>query len=443
MGALKMGLLNLWRWASVVGIFILLVGIESASGQPSDTVDVIAPNRISYNLGGEILKLPYYRNHALSENTNLHRAVIMVHGTNRNADVYYQTLLDAALLADNAETKSILIAPQFLVEEDIAKIDPADSSELLFWTNSRWKRGSNSIGSAAYPQTAFISSYAVMDSIIYRLATNNANMDTIVIAGHSAGGQYTHRYAAGSNIQSTLEGMGIHLRHVVANPSSYLYFDSARWVSGEVDSFAIPNAGTMASCTTSSGRGYNDYIYGLDKLSQASYMNNVGAATIIEQYKQRWVMYLLGENDVLSGSLDTTCPAFLEGAHRLDRGTKYYKYLDYFYEGSITCKQVIDTIPGVGHSNNDMFTSDCGVFSLFDYGSCVSEPRPCTWVEFNYVGTETGSFDFPFNTLVEGVNSAGAGEEVMIKAGTSSETLLILKHILLRSWNGTAKIGVP
>ncbi len=432
--------LSLRRCASVAGLFVLLLGVEWASGQ----VDVIAPNRITYNLGGETLKLPYYRNHALSENTDLRRAVIMIHGTSRNAEGYYQTLLDAAAVADSADTNTILIAPQFLIEVDISDNDPADSSILLFWTNARWKRGSDSDSTAAYPHDDRISSYSVMDSIIIRLATNNSSLEDIVIAGHSAGGQYVNRYAAGSNVQDTLEALGISLRHVVANPSSYVYFDSARRDPGTEDVFDIPTITELTNCASSyGGSPYNDYKYGLDNLNIAPYMNNVGMSTIRDQYKQRWVMYLLGENDndPASSKLDTSCAAFLQGIHRLQRGTIYYNYLNYYYGGATSCRQVFDTIPGAGHNSSDMFTSDCGAFSLFDYGSCENVPLACTWVQFNYVGTEVGSFDEPFNTVAEGVNSAPTSGTVMIKAGTTSETLTIDKRVYLRSWTGAATIG--
>jgi hypothetical protein len=155
-------------------------------------------------------------------------------------------------------------------------------------------------------------------------------------------------------------------------------------------------------------------------------------------------MYLLGENDndPNSSSLDTSCQAKQEGAHRLQRGTIFFNYLSYYYGGATSCSHTLDTIPGVGHSNNDMYTSDCGVFSLFDFGSCKQTPINCTWVDFDYVGTESGTFEEPYNTLVEGIDSSPSGGTVKVKTGTSSETPTISKRVIVRAFGrGSAVVG--
>ena len=48
-----------------------------------------------------------------TRNPSVRRALIMVHGTNRNADHYFQTAVGAAFLA-NALQDTVVIAPSFL-----------------------------------------------------------------------------------------------------------------------------------------------------------------------------------------------------------------------------------------------------------------------------------------------------------------------------------------
>jgi hypothetical protein len=63
------------------------------------------------------------------------------------------------------------------------------------------------------------------------------------------------------------------------------------------------------------------------------------------------------------------------------------------------------------------------------------------WVDFSYSGTETGSFLQPYNTLAEGAAAAQTGGRVVIKAGSSPETILINRSMTLDSFGGTARIG--
>jgi hypothetical protein len=83
-----------------------------------------------------------------------------------------------------------------------------------------------------------------------------------------------------------------------------------------------------------------------------------GADTIRTQYKQRQVVYILGEDDIhIDGELDVSCPAMLQGANRFERGSTYYRYLQYFYGPNILNYHVSETVPGVGHNSALMYAS--------------------------------------------------------------------------------------
>lgn len=63
------------------------------------------------------------------------------------------------------------------------------------------------------------------------------------------------------------------------------------------------------------------------------------------------------------------------------------------------------------------------------------------WVDFNYSGTEYGSFHEPYNTLAEAVTAASSSETICIKQGSSDETITITKAVTLRTCMGTVIIG--
>ncbi len=47
----------------------------------------------------------------------------------------------------------------------------------------------------------------------------------------------------------------------------------------------------------------------------------------------------------------------------------------------------------------------------------------------------------PYSTLAEAIDAVEAGDEIKIKAGTTSETLTIDKNVTIQSSGGTATIG--
>ncbi len=76
-------------------------------------------------------------------------------------------------------------------------------------------------------------------------------------------------------------------------------------------------------------------------------------------------------------------------------------------------------------------------------------PKFNVWVDFDYAGTERGSYANPWNTLAEGANAVfdlAAPEysppQLWLQAGTTSETLTLSKRMTIRAC-GTAVIGQP
>jgi photosystem II stability/assembly factor-like uncharacterized protein len=69
--------------------------------------------------------------------------------------------------------------------------------------------------------------------------------------------------------------------------------------------------------------------------------------------------------------------------------------------------------------------------------------HPIIWVDFNYTGSfQNGTFDYPFATLVQGINAVRTGGNILIRTpGSSPERLTISKPMSIHAFAGPATIG--
>jgi pimeloyl-ACP methyl ester carboxylesterase len=281
------------------------------------------------------------------------RAVVMVHGISRDAIGYFRGAETARAAAGQTGQASIVIAPQFLVEEDVEENGlPPDT---LRWSGGRWDDGEPANG----PSSA--SSFDVLDTILERLANRQLfpDMKQVVVAGHSGGGQMVQRYAIAGRGEAALTRQGIAVRYVVANPSSYAYFDSQR-----------PDPSIAESC-----RDYNRWKYGMER--RPPYLAKSAAGELERRYVSRQVIYLLGTLDVDSNhaQLDKKCMAEAQGPTRYERGHAYARVMAARDNG--TPNHRVWDVPGVGHHGPKMFNSPCGIEALFDVaGGCATETPP-------------------------------------------------------------------
>ena len=128
------------------------------------------------------------------------------------------------------------------------------------------------------------------------------------------------RYAVAGRGGDQLLRSGVHVRYVVANPSSYVYFSPERPVPdphGEF-TFAVP----AKSCF---GK-YDRWKYGVN--DPPAYLAGASFSDLEQRYLRRDVVYLLGTNDVDPNhpALDKTCSAEDEGPYRFFRGKAFFKY---------------------------------------------------------------------------------------------------------------------
>ncbi len=270
----------------------------------------------------------------------IERVLIIVHGRLRNADTYRQSAVHAAEQAGQSAS-TLVLAPQFLNDTDVAANPVADS--VLRWQGNDWMAG----GLSTAPFS--LSSYAALDEIIARIGDRKQFPDVkqIVIAGHSGGAQVVQRYALLGHDQPALKAADIQVRYVIANPSSYAYFDERR-----------PVAFSHAGCPN-----FNRWKYGLAGLP--AYAEGQTAKQLEEKYVKRDVVYLLGQqdSDPKQPALDKSCEAQAQGANRLARGRNYFAYLKRLNPQGLS-QQLIE-VPGVGHDGDGMFNSPQGQKALF------------------------------------------------------------------------------
>ena len=313
---------------------------------------VLCADRLPIEVGSAIFEVPYCATvDLLGPQTDHRRAVIVLHGTDRNATDYYDRVLAAADDAGDGGA-TLVVAPQFVTVEELDF--HAMSARTLYWDDG-WREGDPSEDTPEHPRAARISSFAVVEEFVHALVRVAPQLQTVVVAGHSAGGQFVQRFAAGNAIDDELTHLDF--RYLVANPSSYMYLGPERRVPGTSATFEVPSG---IDCPT----WYHDYKYGLLELNP--YMDAVGADALVQRYLQRRVTVLLGEDDddPFSATLDTSCAAMLQGAHRLERGIVFQRHLaDRF--GSAASHHVTAIVPGVGHSSSRMFRSDCALLTLF------------------------------------------------------------------------------
>jgi pimeloyl-ACP methyl ester carboxylesterase len=341
-------------------------GLASAADESAPQrrpVKVIAPERIKIKttLGEAII--PAFASGSVDKpNAGITRAVIMLHGRLRDADRYFD-LAKRSAAASGASADTIIIAPQLLSTGDAARhnLDP---------NIARWNIEALLGGEAAKAPFA-LSSFEVIDGIIAVLSDRNhfPNLERIVVAGHSGGAQIIQRYAvvgradqvlAKAGLQPYADGMdpstakntAMRLRYVVANPSTYVYFDATR-----------PHPNDRCADVNRWRYGVNDpvaYVQGDMKALEQRYMT-------------RRVIYLLGgsDTDPHHSALDKTCMAEAQGVHRLERGNAYFAHVTKRAKTqNITLRHTRIVVPGVAHDADRMFNSACGKSALFDAPGC-------------------------------------------------------------------------
>ena len=311
--------------------------------------------------GGPARSLVYTTYPLDTPNPNIRRALVMVHGTLRNPDHYFRTATTAAFLAD-ALRDTIVIAPRMASAEGSCH-DKLDANEVS-WScgGDSWRSGGVS------PTNKELTSFDFVDEILRRLADKRTfpNMQAIVVAGHSAGGQFVARYEMANKVHDAL---GVPVSYVVANPSSYAWPDPTRPLP--VQDATAENAGLGWKTETphtgfeygpyqpngtcaNSAQTYDRWPFGLEQRT-SGYTAGMPDEQLKKQLISRPTTYLLSQVDTLPlGGFDSSCNAMAQGPTRRARGEAYVKFVN----EKLGAKHAVQIVPECGHNDRCVYTTD-------------------------------------------------------------------------------------
>jgi len=355
-------------------IFELLVAAAAVLGapcpkEPAHCTEWITP-------AGQQSRLLVYRNYPLDiKNDNVTRALIFVHGINRDGDNHFRTALAAAFLADGLNN-TVIVAPRFASNSSAPGNQAGDCHDALAADEANWacetqradgwRFGGGEIGNDQ------LTSFDFMDEIVRRLARKQVfpNLRSIVVAGHSAGGQFVIRYEMSNHVHDSIS---IPISYVVSNASAYIYLDDMRPTAAALPKNVSAGApGFQPTGATAPPHpfvpyadakncvGFDHWPYGLkDRIGYASRLTD---DELKKQLAARPTTYLLGEADILPlGVFDASCPAMAQGPTRLARGLAFSRYANEFH--GATHKAIV--VPFCGHSARCIFTSDVALALIF------------------------------------------------------------------------------
>jgi pimeloyl-ACP methyl ester carboxylesterase len=348
-----------WAFALMLASFPIFCASSAAAKTIKEVACTTASPQCTewVELGSGPARAMIYRTYSLNKrNADVRRALIMIHGTNRNADHYFRTAVSAAFLA-GALPDTVVIAPSFLSADPHCndKLQPNEVS----WScgGDSWRSGGVSSSNKD------LTSFDFVDELLRKLADKKVfpNLTSIVIAGHSAGGQFVARYEMANRVGDTL---GVKVSYAVANPSSYAWPDSSRPLPVEDGAPANATAGwNLETPHTQFSYGpfdaakapkYDLWPYGLEART-SGYTANMTDEQLKKQLVSRNVTYLLSQVDTLPlGGFDGSPNAMAQGATRRARGEAFVKYIN----EHLGAKANIMIVPECGHNDRCVYTTD-------------------------------------------------------------------------------------
>ena len=291
-----------------------------------------------------------------SHNEHMRRALIMVHGTLRNPDHYFSTAVTAAFLA-GALDDTVVVAPRLASAAGNCHDTLAPNEVSWSCTGDSWRSGGSSVSN---PE---LTSFDFVDAILKKLANKTVfpAMGAIVVAGHSAGGQFVARYQMANRVHETL---GVPVTYVVANPSSYAWPDNTRpklvddaapeSAKGAWESEKVHTNFSYGPYDASACANYDRWPAGLEERT-GGYTAKMSDEQLRKQLVSRPTTFLLGQVDVLPlGGFDSSCPAMAQGATRRARGEAYVKYVNEHFSGH----HDVRIVPECGHNDRCVYTTD-------------------------------------------------------------------------------------
>ena len=301
----------------------------------------------------------------LVTDSDVTRALVVIRGSSWASfgyERYYENTHDEAVAAGMDLDKLDIIAPRLLRDSTCdgnsqcsrygsACISDSDCQPAGYyrWSSSYVGGGQDATGNG-------VSSYEVLDALLFTIASTRPNLEMIVVAGQSQGAQFVNHYAPSSILSS---GSSVTLRYWSANAGGY------PWLNDD----PRPDPVAAAQCST----GANNWPYGLDSLYQYHLDRNYDATDLIDHLVSRDIYWTVGENDNdPAGYKATQYCGNSQGQYRLDRMRNYkdHTYDECIDQGYQHCTSFRDEqfleIPGAGHGMSHSWQSAIGHKMLFD-----------------------------------------------------------------------------
>ncbi|MFT7269903.1 MAG: hypothetical protein ACI905_002128 [Roseivirga sp.] len=259
---------------------------------------------------------------------NLKYAVIVIHGANRDANNYFNFLLNP-LNSNGLLDNTILISPEF-------ESNSAASNNDLSWNND-WREGQKSNSNAK------ITSFEAIDALITRLSDKTAfpALEKVIITGHSSGALFTQVYGVANVVAPTFDHLSFD--YVVANSQYFYYPDNQRYNEGNNQFY------TPTGCNT-----YNHWPLGY--VNAPAYVTTRTESEIDANLLTRKFTYFLGNGTGNDSALNTSdCDAILLGSSRFKRGEHIYNWIQTQYAGQNNSSKVV--VNGIGHDGQGMYQS--------------------------------------------------------------------------------------
>lgn len=305
--------------------------------------------------------LPFYITN-IGDPTKVLRAIIVWPGKPRDVWKYADLMMNARSVAvedfnQNGVTNDsfIVVAPAMLNQMDLAA-GAAHANEIVFHGSS-WQRGAPSRNP---PMKHAVTSYAAVDQIIEQLFNKKTypNLNQVVVAGHSMGGQAAQRYA----LMKKTKAYDDNMRYWIGNPGSWAWLLDSR-----------PYMNANLSCQANDL--WDTWPYGLNgnqsKITPYARRDVEANKTyVINRFLNRQVSYALALLDVGAG--DTHCQARWQGGNHLDRGSQFVlQYQNATLGGKFPIKHTLDYIANVSHQDYAMYSTNMSIQRLFYDGLLV------------------------------------------------------------------------
>ncbi|WFD42862.1 hypothetical protein MPSI1_001512 [Malassezia psittaci] len=305
---------------------------------------------LDISTGSTKITQPYYAMTGVNNN-QVKRVLISLPGLHRDSWKYANLFYNALRYVQDKnkygveEGDVLIVAPVVLnLDDQAAGGTNGDDSDWAVYRKSNWEFGGNTQSPKADHSVSF---YTALDKLIEKFLDKDQypNVEKVVVAGHSLGGQAVQRYALLKHEKSYDD----QVMYWVGNPGAYTWITSDR--------------PTDADC----GGSTNQFPYGLEsgstfpKYVQKMFDDGQNSGDIVNRFRSRKVRYALGLLD--NGAGDTHCEAYTQGANHLQRGANFVKSLD--DDGGFPDTHSVSYVAGLSHQDYPMIAAEPSLQYLF------------------------------------------------------------------------------